>query len=84
MATRQMIEMIEHVRRAAILSDGAELTDGQKRRRHLKRELTENPDDAHHSDFAFGRDTSTGLNGVDRDATRRRKDDSPEAQPFVD
>jgi hypothetical protein len=71
-------------RRLRRLKRDVKRAGNKKRRRHLKRELTENPDDAHHSDFAFGRDTSTGLNGIDRDATRRRKDDSPEAQPFVD
>jgi hypothetical protein len=46
---------------------------GNKRRRqHLKRELAENPDEARFSDFDFGRDSSAGLNGMDRDATRLR------------
>jgi hypothetical protein len=46
---------------------------GNKRRRqHLKRELAENPGDAPFTEFDFGRDSSEGLNGMDRDATRRR------------
>jgi hypothetical protein len=46
---------------------------GNKRRRqHLKRELVEKPDEAAFSEFDFGRDSSAGLNGMDRDATRRR------------
>ncbi len=46
---------------------------GNKRRRlHLKRDLADKPEEAHHSEFDFGRDSSQGLNGMDRDATRRR------------
>jgi hypothetical protein len=44
----------------------------RKRRRHLQRELRDNPEDAAGSNFDFGRDSTTGLNGNDRDATRRR------------
>lgn len=44
----------------------------RKRRRHLQRELLDNPEDAAHSEFDFGRNTTTGLNGNDRDATRRK------------
>jgi hypothetical protein len=44
----------------------------KKRRQHLKRELAENPEEAAHSEFDFGRDSSAGLNGMDQDATRRR------------
>jgi hypothetical protein len=47
----------------------------RKRRQHLKRQLAENPEDAAHSEFDFGRDSSTGLNGLDRDATRRRRNE---------
>jgi hypothetical protein len=46
---------------------------GNKRRRqHLKRELAENSEEAPHSEFDFGRQTSATLNGMDRDATRRK------------
>jgi hypothetical protein len=46
---------------------------GNKRRRqHLKRELVENPEDAPHTEFDFGRDSSAPLNAMDQDATRRR------------
>ena len=52
---------------------------GNKRRRqHLKRDLAENPEEAPHSEFDFGSDSSAGLNGLDNDATRRRKQ-KPEA-----
>ena len=47
---------------------------GNKRRRqYLKRELVENPEEAPHSEFDFGRDSSTALNRLDEDATRRRE-----------
>jgi hypothetical protein len=50
---------------------------GNKRRRqHLKRDLAENPDEAAHSSFDFGRSSSSTLNGLDHDATRRHDDDS--------
>lgn len=45
---------------------------GKRRRRYLKRELRENPEDAAHTNFEFGRDSSATLNGLDQDATRRR------------
>jgi hypothetical protein len=49
---------------------------GNKRRRqHFKRELIENPEEAPHSEFDFGDTTSATLNGMDNDATRRRKDE---------
>jgi hypothetical protein len=52
---------------------------GSKRRRQfLKRELVDNPEDAPHSEFDFGRTSSEGLNGLDQDSTRRR-DRKPDA-----
>jgi hypothetical protein len=47
----------------------------RKRRQHLKRQLAESPEDAARVEFEFGRDSSAGLNGMDRDATRRRRED---------
>ena len=47
----------------------------RKRRRHLQRELLDNPAEAGQTDFDFGRASTTGLNGMDRDKTRRRQDD---------
>jgi hypothetical protein len=44
----------------------------KRRRRYLKRDLAENPEDAPHTEFEFGRDSSATLNGLDQDATRRR------------
>jgi hypothetical protein len=47
---------------------------GSKRRRqYLKRDMQQNPEDAPHSEYEFGRNTSETLNGLDRDAMRRRK-----------
>ena len=43
------------------------------RRRQLKRELAENPDEAAHAEEDLGRHRSDALNGLDRDATRRRE-----------
>ena len=50
----------------------------RKRRRQLQRDLREAPEDAAHSEFDFGRASTRGFNGNDRDATRRRPDE-PEA-----
>jgi hypothetical protein len=47
----------------------------RKRRQHLKRQLTEDPEGATQTDFDFGRNSSAALNGIDRDAKRRRKRD---------
>ncbi len=48
---------------------------GSKRRhRQLQRDLADHPEEAAHSEFDFGRSTSEGLNGMDKDATRRRDD----------
>jgi hypothetical protein len=49
---------------------------GNKRRRqHLKRELADNPEEAHFSEFDFGDTSSATMNGIDSDATRRGKDE---------
>ncbi|MBN9520319.1 hypothetical protein J0H58_17610 [bacterium] len=46
------------------------------RRQELKKTLSENPEDAAHAEENLGRFRSDALNGMDRDATRRRKDES--------
>jgi len=61
---RQMRRLKRAVKRAG----------NKSRRQHLKRDLTERPDEAHDVEFEFGRDSSAGLNGLDDDATRRRED----------
>ena len=48
----------------------------RKRRRHLKRTLRDDPEGAADFEFDYGRDSSAGLNGLDRDATRRRGGES--------
>lgn len=45
----------------------------RKRRRHLQRQLRDDPAGTAESAFDFGRNSSAGLNGIDRDATRRRR-----------
>lgn len=45
----------------------------KRRRRYLKRELREVPEDAAHTEFRFGRDSSAPFNGMDQDAKRRRE-----------
>jgi hypothetical protein len=47
---------------------------GSKRRRlRAKQALAEDPEDARYTDGGFGRYESAAMNGIDRDATRRRK-----------
>jgi len=53
----------------------------RKRRQHLKRQLHDNPEEAAHPDFDFGRDSSASLNGNDNDATRRRAGQDEEDGP---
>jgi hypothetical protein len=50
----------------------------RKRRQHLKRDLHENPEEAAHTEFDFGRNSSAGLNGNDQDRTRRRRGEEEE------
>jgi hypothetical protein len=51
----------------------------KRRRRHLKQELTEHPEDAPFTEFDFGRRySSASLNGLDKDATRQRSEDPEE------
>lgn len=53
--------------------------DGSKhRRRDFKRQLAANPEEAPHDEENFGRCSSAGLNGLDRDATRQKKTDEEE------
>jgi hypothetical protein len=48
----------------------------KSRRQHLKRALAEDPEEAGRTEFDFGKDSSTPFNGMDQDATRRRRDGS--------
>ena len=47
---------------------------GKRRRRLLKLDLAENPENAHATEPDLGRERSDRLNGLDRDATRQTKD----------
>jgi hypothetical protein len=50
---------------------------GSKRRRQqFRRDLADTPEDAPYSTFDFGDTSSAGMNGMDRDATRRRTRDN--------
>lgn len=50
----------------------------KRRRRYLKRELRDDPEDAAHTEFRFGRDSSVPYNGLDQDSTRERTNQSPD------
>jgi hypothetical protein len=52
----------------------------RKRRQTLKRALNENPEEAAHTEFEFGRDSSAGFNGIDNDSTRRRQQQADEEE----
>jgi hypothetical protein len=67
--------MDQDKRRHRELKRDVKKAGNRKRRRALQRDLIDNPEEAAHSEFDFGRDSSAGLNGVDRDATRRRETD---------
>ncbi len=63
-------------RRLRQLKSDIKQAGNRKRRRYLKRTLRDNPAGAAEVEFGFGRDSSAGLNGNDRDATRRRGDEA--------
>lgn len=44
------------------------------RRRDLKRQLAENPEGAAEAEESFGKFSSEGLNGLDKDSTRQREE----------
>jgi len=62
----------EDKRRLRQLKREVKRAGNKRRRQHLKRDLRERPEDAPYSEFDFGRTTSTGLNRLDNDSTRRR------------
>jgi hypothetical protein len=49
----------------------------KKRRQKLKRDLRDNPHEAHWSEPTVGKLASETLNGLDQDATRKRKSCEP-------
>ena len=48
------------------------------RRQELKKNLSENPDEAAQAEEELGRHRSADLNGIDRDSTRRKNGGDPE------
>jgi len=46
------------------------------RRQQLKRTLSEDPEEAAHAQEQLGRHRSDDLNGLDRDSTRKKKDET--------
>jgi hypothetical protein len=46
-------------------------------RRKLKRDLSENPDEAAHSEIDYGRHSSESFNGMDKDSTRKKDEITP-------
>jgi hypothetical protein len=65
--------MDQEKRRHRELKRDIKKAGNRQRRRSLARDLRDNPEEAAHSEFDFGRNSSTPLNGNDHDATRRRK-----------
>jgi len=66
--------MDQDKRRLRKLKRDVKRAGNKRRRRQLQRDLVENPEDAPFSQFEFGRDSSAGFNGMDQDATRRKRD----------
>ena len=64
----------EDKRRLRQLKRAIKQAGNKKRRGKLKRELHDNPEEAHWSEESVGRSTSEFLNAIDKDATRRRRD----------
>jgi hypothetical protein len=67
--------MDQEKRRHRQLKRSVKRAGTKKVRQQLKRDLAENPEEAAHTEIDYGRDTSAGLNGNDRDATRHREED---------
>ena len=59
-------------RRLRQLKRDVKKAGNKRRRRHLKRALTDHPDEAHFDEVDFGRHSSAGFNGMDQDGTRRK------------
>jgi hypothetical protein len=64
--------MDQEKRRLRALKRSVKRAGTKKVRQQLKRDLAVNPEEAAHTEIDYGRDTSTSLNGNDKDATRRR------------
>ncbi len=69
--------MDQEKRRQRRLKQQLKQAGNRRRRRELQRDLVDRPAEAHWSDEQLGRYQSRDLNGMDRDATRRRPDEEP-------
>jgi hypothetical protein len=72
--------MDQEKRRHRQLKRDVKKAGNRKRRQSLKRDLERNPEEAAHSEFDFGRDSSEGLNGNDHDSTRRHRNKREEEE----
>jgi hypothetical protein len=66
--------MNDDKRRQRQLKREVKKAGNRKRRRHFDRTLERDPETAHEIEFDYGRDSSVGLNGLDRDATRGKEE----------
>ncbi len=57
------------------------LAGNRKRRRQLQRDLADNPEEAHLNEPSVGKSSSATLNGLDHDATRKRKATGEPGEP---
>ncbi len=61
-------------RRMRKLKKTVKKVGAKKRRGRLKRDLRDNPAEAHLSEIRYGRNSSETLNGMDQDSTRRQEE----------
>lgn len=61
-------------RRMRKLKKSVKKAGAKKRRGRLKRDLRDNPAEAHLSEIRYGRNSSETLNGMDQDSTRRQEE----------
>lgn len=66
--------MDKEKRELRLLKRDIKRAGNKHRRRQLKRDLVENPEEAAHSSDNVGRNSSTWLNGLYKDAKRRQRD----------
>jgi hypothetical protein len=71
--------MNDEKRRHRQLKRDIKKAGNRARRRQLGRSLADDPASAHLAEADFGGHSSAGLNGNDRDATRRRADEDEES-----
>jgi hypothetical protein len=67
--------MNDDKRRQRKLKRDIKKAGNRTRRQSLKRQLAENPEEAHFEEGNFGRNSSEPLNGQDRDSTRREEEE---------